>query len=93
MGNDDLLSGEVSTTYYRAYELASELACSRELPVARGHRTSLAEHWVLDAILAKVLQRLDGGGRDDPALILMAVRDVLGNRRSAIARLTNAGSR
>jgi hypothetical protein len=83
MGSDDLLSSEASTTYHRAYELASELARGNPLRSGWGHRTTLAEHWVLDAILARMVGRLDSGNHDDPAIVRLAIRDAFGERTRA----------
>jgi hypothetical protein len=91
MGSDDLLSPELSTTYHRAYALATELLPDDHVPVASGHRTGLARDWVLDSLLARVLRRLGGSNHEDMGLILMAVRDVLEHRRPATTRLTGAG--
>jgi hypothetical protein len=86
MSNEAVLSPAASSVYHRAYELATELACTDPNLVARGHRMGLAEDRALNALLTHVLRRLIGSHPNDPALVLMAVRDVLENRRSASAR-------
>jgi hypothetical protein len=93
MGSDALLTPDVSVAYHRAYGLATEMARGGRHLVAQLHRTSLAEDWMLFAILGEVLRRLDRADREDAGLILRAVRDALESTRPATAGSTDPGLR